>query len=338
VRLFFLFLLFLYGQIFAGNRNACTIIIEEDTPEKNKYHNPVILKSSPDPTVIKAKDGYFYLYSTEDTRNIPIYKSCNLVEWRFVGTAFNDSTHPNFMRRGRLWAPDVNYVKGRYVMYYALSKWGEHFENGIGVAVANSPGGPFVDKGKIFLSKEIGVKNSIDPFFIKDNGRNYLFWGSFHGIYGIELSKDGLHIKKNAKKQKVAGRFMEATAVEKKDGFYYLFGSAGSCCKGVESKYHITYGRSKSLFGPYVTKEGKSLMENNYETLIMGNERVAGPGHQSRLMKDKKGDTWIIYHGYLKNKPKLKRVVFLDKVKWVDGWPEVKNCEPSYKSDYPLFK
>ncbi|MDD3723983.1 MAG: arabinan endo-1,5-alpha-L-arabinosidase, partial [Bacteroidales bacterium] len=43
--------------------------------ESNTYKNPVINYSLPDPTVIKANDGFFYLYATEDIRNTPIYCS-----------------------------------------------------------------------------------------------------------------------------------------------------------------------------------------------------------------------------------------------------------------------
>ena len=53
------------------------------------YSNPVIDISAPDPTVIRAEDGTFYLYATEDTRNVPIYQSVNLVDWKQVGTAAN---------------------------------------------------------------------------------------------------------------------------------------------------------------------------------------------------------------------------------------------------------
>lgn len=48
------------------------------------YTNPVIGRSMPDPTVIRAGDGYFYLYATEDIRNTPIYRSTDLVNWIFV--------------------------------------------------------------------------------------------------------------------------------------------------------------------------------------------------------------------------------------------------------------
>ena len=61
---------------------------------EDTYQNPVIKYSLPDPTVIHAEDGYFYLYATEDTHNVPIYRSKDLVKWRYAGTAFTDATRP----------------------------------------------------------------------------------------------------------------------------------------------------------------------------------------------------------------------------------------------------
>lgn len=84
----------------------------------------------------------------------------------------------------------------------------------------------------MFTSEQIGVKNSIDEFYIEDGGHKYLFWGSFSGIYGIELSDDGLSVKAGEKPRQIAGKFMEGTYIHKHDGYYYLFGSAGTCCKG----------------------------------------------------------------------------------------------------------
>src|SRR3712207_8807461 len=62
------------------------------------YQNPVINSSCPDPTVLKAKDGFFYLYATEDDYNIPIYKSKDLVNWTLVGHVFTDTTRPEIGR------------------------------------------------------------------------------------------------------------------------------------------------------------------------------------------------------------------------------------------------
>ena len=44
---------------------------EPDKTNKNTYTNPVVNYSLPDPTVIIAQDGYFYLYATEDIRPKP---------------------------------------------------------------------------------------------------------------------------------------------------------------------------------------------------------------------------------------------------------------------------
>ena len=60
------------------------------------YKNPVVNYSLPDPSVIKGDDGYFYLYATEDIRNLPIHRSKDLVNWESVGTAFTPETRPTF--------------------------------------------------------------------------------------------------------------------------------------------------------------------------------------------------------------------------------------------------
>ena len=188
---------------------------ETPKPEDTKtYSNPVINYSLPDPTIIKAKDGYFYLYATEDIRNTPIYRSKDLVKWENVGTAFTDQTRPSFEPQGGLWAPDINYINNQYVLYYSMSVWGGEWTAGIGVATADKPEGPFTDKGKLFRSNEIDVQNSIDQFYIEEDGMKYLFWGSFRGIYAIELSDDALSVKSNAVKQQIAEQLMR--------GFIYI--------------------------------------------------------------------------------------------------------------------
>ena len=43
------------------------------TSAQTVYTNPVIDNSAPDPSVIRVNDGTFYLYATENIRNIPIF-------------------------------------------------------------------------------------------------------------------------------------------------------------------------------------------------------------------------------------------------------------------------
>ena len=305
---------------------------------KKEYTNPVINISCPDPTVIRAENGDYYLYATENTRNVPIYSSKDLVNWTFVGTAFNDESRPKWNPAAGIWAPDINYINGKYVLYYSKSVWGGEWECGIGVATADSPEGPFTDHGAIFISTEIGVQNSIDPFFIEDNGHKYLFWGSFHGIYGIELTNDGLQILPGAEKQCIAADFMEATYIHKHGGMYYLFGSAGTCCEGENSTYRVTVGRSENLFGPYVDKNGNYLLDGNFTEVLSRSLKVIGPGHNSEIVTDDKGGEWMLYHGFSADEPEKGRLVYMERVQWKDGWPQIGNGQPSEKSQVPKIE
>ena len=301
------------------------------------YRNPVINRSLPDPTVIKAADGYFYLFATEDIRHTPIYRSFNLIDWEFSGTAFSSETRPDFEPGGGIWAPDINYINGRYVLYYSMSVWGGEWTCGIGAATAEKPEGPFIDQGKLFRSNEIDVKNSIDPFYIEEDGKRYLFWGSFRGIYYIELSDDGLNVKAGAEKTRIAGTAFEGVYIHQKGDFYYLFASVGSCCEGIKSTYRLVVGRSASLFGPYVDPNGKDMMDNGYKTILNKNDRFVGAGHCSEIVQDNAGNDWIFYHAVSVDNPKG-RVLMLDQIHWdTDHWPYIKDGSPSLSAPKPIF-
>lgn len=313
------------------------IVVDTFIIPKSYFQNPVIKTSLPDPSVIKADNEYYYLYATENIRNTPIYKSRNLLDWEFVGTAFSDTTRPR-INGGSIWAPDINYINGQYVLYYSQSVWGQEWSCGIGVAVSDKPEGPFKDLGKLFTSVEIGVRNSIDPFYIEDNNKKYLFWGSGWGIYGIELSDDGLAIKAGAEKKQIFEGYMEGTYIHKRNGFYYLFGSTGTCCKGLQSSYHVILGRANNIWGPYVIKDGERMTEKIYENFLSGNDFVAGPGHNSEFVKDDIGQDWVIYHGYLRSDPDAGRITFIDQVKWTnDNWPYIDNNSPSQNAYKPVI-
>lgn len=323
-------------MIFSSCTNVNTNKNNEWESHKKTYTNPVVDYSLPDPTVIKANDGYFYLYATEDIRNIPIHRSTDLIDWEEVGTAFTNETRPTFEPGGGLWAPDINYINGQYVLYYSMSVWGGHWTCGIGVAVSDTPDGPFTDKGPLFISKEIEVENSIDQFYMEEAGNKYLFWGSFHGLYTIQLEDDGLSVKKDAEKIQVAGNAYEGVYIHKKDGYYYMFASIGSCCEGVKSTYTTVVGRSTDLFGPYLNKEGKSMLDNNHEIFIQGNERFVGTGHNAEIVSDAENNDWVLYHAVDKQNPQG-RVLMLDRVSWKEGWPEVQDNTPSYEAKAPVF-
>ena len=221
-------------------------------------------------------------------------------------------------------------------MYYSMSVWGGEWTCGIGVATADKPEGPFIDHGALFRSNTIQVQNSIDPFYIEEGGKKYLFWGSFHGIYGIELSDDGLSVREGAEKRQVAGTAYEGTYIHKRGGYYYLFASIGTCCEGLKSTYTTVVGRSENLFGPYVDKQGRPMMENHHEVLIHKNDAFVGTGHNSEIVTDDAGNDWVFYHAVSRANP-TGRVLLMDRVRWTDGWPEVAGNEPSSEAEAPVF-
>lgn len=315
------------------------------------YSNPLIERNCADPSVIddRANSGWFYAYSTQ-TRigrqriTLPVYRSKDMVEWEFVGDGFNADEAPAWSPGGTLWAPDVNYIDGHYVLYYAMGHWGDGIKSASGVAVSDNPTGPFKDLGMIVSYANTGVLNSIDPVFFEDNGQRYLFWGSFgrgSGIWGIELASDGLSIKDGAKAIQVGAIDTEGTYIRKKDGWYYLFASRGSCCNGAESTYHIVVARSNNIFGPYISPDGACLLDHDYNyTILSGSpdRTFVGTGHDAAIITDDKGQDWMCYHAYRAADEYSRRCLMMDKVLWAGGWPYFKNGQPSKTSDRPVWK
>ncbi len=116
-----------------------------------------------------------------------------------------------------------------------------------------------------------------------------------------------------------------------------MFASVGSCCAGIESTYQLVVSRSESLFGPYVNKEGKRMLDGNYSQVIGPNERFVGNGHCSRIMQDNNNNDWIFFHGVDINNPRG-RVLLLNQIKWdAKGWPYVEGGSPSLNALSPRF-
>ena len=306
------------------------------------YQNPVFQPVIADPSIIKGNDGYYYAYGTEDKWDdgtehlMPIIRSKNLTKWEFVRDAF--SAKPDWKSDGGLWAPDISlHADGKYYLYYSFSLWGDP-NPGIGVAVSDKPEGPFTDHGELFSSDSIGVENSIDPFYYQDSdGKSYVIWGSFHGIYGIELTADGFHTVGD--KFQVADNQYEAPYIIERDGHYYFFGSSGSCCEGADSTYHVKVGRADSIKGPYKDQDGNDLTASGGTLLLQANanpdkdgRQFVGPGHNS-VITDEKGNDWIVYHAIDPNDATMmngasKRPMMIDPLEWNHGWPAVANAEP----------
>jgi arabinan endo-1,5-alpha-L-arabinosidase len=307
------------------------------------YTNPVItFSSAADPTVIRTEEG-FYLYATQTNSYwIPIYFSKDLVNWEFKRSAFRNATKPKpdvLPGGGAFWAPEIRYINGKYVLYFSWAKWGDGSISYTAVATSDSPVGDFLNAKPLLITDDFG-SNCIDQFYYEEDGKKYMFVGSFNGIYVTELTDDGLSVKRDADgklvlKKQVCGRAFEGTNIYKKGKYYYLFASINNCCDGINSRYKVVVGRSEKLLGPYVDRKGKDMLDNSWELVLEGDgETFFGPGHNSIIIPDDAGTDWMIYHSYVKENGAVGgRLGMLDRI----VWPTIRKCVPSKGDLLPVF-
>lgn len=307
--------------------------------EVTYYSNPVIASSAPDPSVIRAEDGSYYLYATG--KGYSIFRSEDLVTWERIGTAFDDETWPSAIRndrRGTLWAPEIRRIANKYVLFYTL--WfGDVKYSLIGYAVADRPEGPFTDKGILIDSQEIGVLQSIDQYYYEEDGKAWIFWGSFRNIYAMELdvTDDAVITPIYDTKRLFAGTAYEGSNIYKRDGWYYYFASTGDYAGGTNSTYRTVVARSRNIMGPYVDKEGRDILDNGFTVILDRNDKFSGPGHNAGLIEDAEGRTWMMYHAYDNANPEAGRMGMLDEILWdKDGWPYIESGTPSSIAIAPI--
>jgi arabinan endo-1,5-alpha-L-arabinosidase len=121
--------------------------------------------------------------------------------------------------------------------------------------------------------------------------------------------------------------------VVKHGDYWYLFVSATDCCRGPLTGYSVFAGRSTNVLGPYVDREGASLLAGRVggtPVISMNGNRWVGTGHNS-VFQDFSGQWWTVYHAIDRQDPYFegavgftKRPVLLDALDWVDGWPTVR--------------
>ena len=304
------------------------------------FANPVYNKNFPDPTVIKAADGYYYAYGTNtvlDGKNIHIQvlKSKDLVKWDYVGDA--RQIKPKWADKD-FWAPHVLYDDQlkTYFLYYS----GESASVSgkcLGVATSKSPSGPFIDKGEPLLCGN-GFIN-IDPMAFDDpnTGKKLLYWGSgFEALKVQELSDDRLHFKEGSSVKTLITpisnndpsnyqKLVEGSWVTYHEGYFYLYFSGDNCC-GEKAHYAVMVARSKNATGPFETLEQATKSENS--VILNKNLQWLAPGHNS-IVKDDTGNEWMIYHAIDSKNRNGGRVMLIDKIAYKNGWPTINSGTPS---------
>jgi beta-xylosidase len=322
------------------------------------YTNPVskgFADTYADPSLIRAKDGWWYAYGTSDPLNegeagrhiLPISRSKDLVNWTFVTDAFTEATMPAWADQSRgasLWAPDIRYVDGRYRLYYVVTETTttgvpetttEANDNAVGVAYSDSPTGPWVDSGDPVVDpRRRGPDNylwTFDPtHVVGPNGTEYLFYGSYYGgIFVTELSDDGSEATGPATQVAIDNKY-EGAYVVQRDGWWYLFASSANCCAGPTTGYSVHVGRSRNVTGPYIDRDGVPLNQSRAggtPVIAQNGNRWIGTGHNA-IATDLAGQDWIVYHAINRNDPYLngtdginERPMLIDRLDWINGWP-----------------
>ncbi len=166
------------------------------------------------------------------------------------------SWHSGAERPGGGAAPDMMKIGDRYLCIYGATGgglFGGH--NGRILTMWNKtldPKSPdFKWSTAIEVASSDGMEDcdAIDPCLLLDptTGRLWATYGTYFGnIRLIELDpKTGERVKGNIEKDVAID--CEASALMYRDGWYYLLGTHGTCCDGVNSTYNIVVGRSRSV-------------------------------------------------------------------------------------------
>ena len=264
----------------------------------NHFPNPIMPGADP---FVLLYEGKYYLYCTRENSQklvdhhsfdtsvnkqdgYDVYQSEDLLTWENKGVCLSSV---DVMGDKWFWAPEVLYRNGKFYMVYSSE---EH----IGMAVANSPLGPFRQEEKRWLYDEKAIDGHM---FVDDDGTVYLYYVRLHNgnqIYVAKLSEDLLHIETLYEQCLIQAEeewetkdclVAEGPFVLKHNGIYYLTYSANHTrCQD----YAIGVAMSQSPVGPFVKFEGNPILHKN--------DKFCGVGHHS-FTTSKDGKTLICaYH------------------------------------------
>lgn len=281
------------------NKLACIAVMGALLPFVGKAQNPIIQTSYTADPAPMVYNGTVYLYTSHDEdetvnnfftmNDWRCYSSTDMVNWTDHGVPLSYKSFS--WSRGDAWAGQCIYRNGKF--YYYLPVNMKDGGNAIGVAVSDSPTGPFKDAiGKPLL---IGY-GYIDPtVYIDDDGQAYLYWGN-PNLWHVKLNEDMISydmkygiVKENLRDdnfgyraKKIDNRtasYEEGPWFFKRNSKYYMLYPAG----GVPE--HLAYSTSTGATGPWVY--GDTIMH------VIKN-RGAFTNHPGYI--DFKGKSYLFYH------------------------------------------
>jgi xylan 1,4-beta-xylosidase len=282
--------------------------------------NPIIEGCWADPYVMQDGEDY-YLYPTKDSTDWQynkffVFHSKDLIHWEgpILALDLDNVTWANHCA----WAPGVTKYNEKYYMYFSA-------ESQIGVAVSDSPLGPFVDLiGKpLIKSNEYGCQSiDADPF-IDDDGQPYLLWGQGKcWIVPLEddmftfksepvlLSNQIYEAKQKDNSEEDKSVYNEGPHLKKYQGKYWL---TWSNYDTRDPRYQIAYAFSSNIYGPYEVPD--------YNRLTAPSDHRFGTGHATLSVFQEQW--YLFYHRLVNHKTSKLREVCCTAVQFIDGKPSV---------------
>ena len=233
------------------------------------------------------------------------------------------------MRPGGGAAPDAIKIGDRYLVGYSatggglggghagrvLTMWNRTLD-------PSSPDFAFTEPVEVAHSEVDEDCDAIDVGFLMDpSGRLFCTYGTYFGnIRMVELDPaTGGRLPGNRAVDVAID--CEASTMMYRDGWYYLLGTHGTCCDGVNSTYNIVCGRSRSPFGPFLDNVGRDMLKGGGKMVVAAEERRFGAGHFGRFIVEP-GVEKMSFHFEADLDRSGRSVLAVRPILWKDGWPE----------------
>jgi beta-xylosidase len=251
------------------------------------------------------------------------FSSKDLVTWkkhaRIIDTSIVTWAHR------AIWAPSIIEKEKKYYLFFSANDiqkpggpyWDKNdtrnHTGGIGIAVANSPAGPFRDYlGTPLISDFHNDAQPIDQFVFQDtDGVYYMVYGGWRRCNMVKLNTDFTGFLpwedgSNYKEITPEG-YVEGSIIFRRKEKYYFMWSEGSW--GNDS-YKVAYAIGQSATGPF----------NRVGTILSSDENVAtGAGHNSVINTPGTDDWYIVYHRRpIPNEGRDHRVTCIDNLEFND--------------------
>ena len=271
---------------------------------KKTYCNPVCEEGA-DPFILEH-EGTYYLYSTNSPDGFRVFVSDDLATWEEKGYCLKKE---DVKGEGGFWAPEITVKDGKFYMVYVAD---EH----LGVAVSDSPLGPFRQEEKRWLSE----RNAIDGhFFVDDDGMTYLYYVRFDNgnvLYVAKMSDDLTSLDEEhetflfrADKEWELHdcEVVEGPFVLKRNGTYFLTYSANH----TRSPYYaVGYATSDFPTGPFTKYENNPILHKT--------DKVHGVGHHSLFYKADGKTLVCVYHRHFSTSQFTPRQTCIDRAEFVE--------------------